>query len=474
MRYRTATRVALCGISAAGIVGAGLFACNDVIKDTPISLSEREAGGGGGSSGNGPTAPTSCKSSCCPSEEKCFVSGKEGPGAECMATRDNTDKRKIQIRQTWVYPTTPAGLAIPGIYGILNLYTQFPACATPAGATGYIRVMETDLDTDISRVGWSKFVPKAGVDDVLQNGFCMLQSEGEGWSDPQFALPQSAIYTNPRYPEGLPQPAGQPWKVRPTQARRLREADFALERFQKEDGAGAPVPLSATARGALTDAGQAKRRELLKKTLDQENVDKEVTGFFYMDEEAGTIHGFATIAWQVLYNLGTEGASYFVVPIHEPETFQRYTNPQQRNCVGIYRAGQEEGINCAGTNAANDPAGQAWSGVDNVVGTADAWTKGYFLIAELEQIYVDTLKSTLCISYPGEVDMNKWTSPTAVPKSCRQTGLWDATKPATNMPRGDWCSETNGPATPDCADAWLTIAYHAFAGANVREGTCAP
>jgi hypothetical protein len=59
MRYGTATRVALCGLFASGIVGAGLFACNDVIKDTPLSLSEREAGGGdGGSSGNGPEVPS--------------------------------------------------------------------------------------------------------------------------------------------------------------------------------------------------------------------------------------------------------------------------------------------------------------------------------------------------------------------------------------------------------------------------------
>ena len=464
MRYGTATRVALCGLLASGMVGVGLFACNDVIKDTPISLSEREAGGSGGT---GVQAPSTCKSSCCPSEEKCFVSGKEGPGAECMATRDNTDKRKIQIRQTWVYPTTPAGLAIPGIYGILNLYTQLPACNTPAGASGYIRVMETDLDTNISRVGWSKFVPAAGVDDVLQNGFCMLQSEGDGWSDPEFSLPQSAIYNNPNYPPGLPQPAGQPWKVRPTKARRVME-DFSLERT------GPNGALSATNRENLTAAGQAKRRELLLKTTEQENVDDEITGFFYMNEEEGTVHGFATIAWQVLYNLGANGASYFVVPIHEPETFQRYTNAQQRNCVGIYRAGQEEGINCAGTNAAQDPAGQAWSGVDDNVGTGDAWTKGYFLIAELEQIYVSTLASTLCYSYPGEIDMTEWSSATAEKKSCRQTGKWDGTKPATNMPRGDWCSETNGPATADCADAWLTIAYHAFAGANIREGTCAP
>ncbi|HMJ16319.1 MAG TPA: hypothetical protein VK524_33125, partial [Polyangiaceae bacterium] len=165
MRYRTATRVALGGLFASGFAAWGLVACNDEIKDLPISVIQSDGGGTGATGGTGGTG--SCKTACCPTEEKCYVSGKEGPGAECLATRDNTGKTKIQLRQTWVYPTTPAGLKTEVIYTALNGSTAWPACQTPTGLAGYIRVMETDEETDISRVGWARYVPPEQADDAI-------------------------------------------------------------------------------------------------------------------------------------------------------------------------------------------------------------------------------------------------------------------------------------------------------------------
>jgi hypothetical protein len=173
------------------------------------------------------------------------------------------------------------------------------------------------------------------------------------------------------------------------------------------------------------------------------------------------------------------------VPIHEPETYQKYTNAQQRNCVGVYRAGQVLGQNpatageectAANTNGGNpnDPKLASWSGVDtSKLGVGDAWTKGYFLTVELEQIWVELLKNTLCYQYPGAgADLSEWS--TTDNKSCRATGKWDSMDPVNGMPPGDWCSKTNGPRTDDCHDAYLTVAYHAFAGAKIKEGTCDP
>ena len=226
---------------------------------------------------------------------------------------------------------------------------------------------------------------------------------------------------------------------------------------------------------------------MLAATLEAQNVADGVTGSYYWDEQAGTVHGYATIAYQVIYNLLDAGKAYIVVPIHEPENFQRVTNPTQRNCAGVFRGGQKDDVVCIANSQPEKPGNALWSGAEMTPGIGDAWTKGYFLIAELEQIWVGLLSQTLCYSYPGDSDRNNVNdtadqlfSPKVTPEnpggllSCRALGKWDATKPLTGMPRGDWCSETNGPADDNCHDAYLTIAYHAFAGANIKEGTCDP
>jgi hypothetical protein len=122
-----------------------MVACNDEIKDLPIQLNVSEGGGVGGTGG---APPGECKTACCPTEDKCYVSGKTGPGAECLATRDNTGQSKIQIRQTWVYPTTPAGLKTDVIYSALNGSTAWPACQTPAAICAFTTFRSPVIQND--------------------------------------------------------------------------------------------------------------------------------------------------------------------------------------------------------------------------------------------------------------------------------------------------------------------------------------
>lgn len=459
-----------------GLALLGLTACDDNIPNPAV------VGGPDGSARDPLEIPWNgqhvcSNAACCPADPACYVSGPTGPGAECLATRDQTgmhDHGHLQFRQTWIYPTSPKGIATPTVYGVLNGQTQLPGCGIN-GSGGYIQLIDLDLDAGLTRVGWARHAqnvsnpPQADLDEARGPGLCMAQSPADspGWTDigpfdddpaRNFSIPATELY-QANYPPGLPQPLAQPWVIKPTLAKRV-DADFDLAR---EGGS----LHSAKSRSELTEAGQKTRRNLLGQVVGRTDG---VTGFYYMDQTNGFVHGFATIAYQVFYDLF--GNTPFIVPIREPETFQRVTDPNEQNCIGWFRPGQIPGIDCSAPgNDARDPKTNFFAGVDGKVGLGDGWTKGYFLIVELEQVYVKILNATLCSSYQGANPDPKFTGG-GMNKSCRDTGNWNSKDPVNGIPRGDWCSETNGPATDKCHDAFLTIAYHSFAASNVQPTNC--
>ena len=48
------------------------------------------------------------------------------------------------------------------------------------------------------------------------------------------------------------------------------------------------------------------------------------------------------------------------------------------------------------------------------------------------------------------------------------TSKWDPQHPLVGLPHGDWCAETNGPATPDCHDAFRIQQFQTFSGAKIK------
>ena len=193
----------------------------------------------------------------------------------------------------------------------------------------------------------------------------------------------------------------------------------------------------------------------------------------------------APLGWVVVYD--ATGATHIAVPIREVETRSKFNNAQAPDCVGQYFPDQLDQSNC--TEKA-EPTASGWGGGDCTAttgkaacgaGEAAASTKGYFMIAELEQIYASDLQNTLCVTYPG-------TDPATSKPRLDADGFYNATEsdcittkwnPSAagnaGLPKGDWCAATNSPATATCHDAWHSISFHVYAGAKIRlDATGAP
>lgn len=82
-----------------------------------------------------------------------------------------------------------------------------------------------------------------------------------------------------------------------------------------------------------------------------------------------------------------------------------------------------------------DPPQRAW--------TPGGSLKGYITVLEADKVVIDDLDSTLCVLLAG----NDWKGPA---KDCASDAEWVAGK----RPDGDWCSQTNAPATAACKDAF--------------------
>ncbi|HEX3593467.1 MAG TPA: hypothetical protein VHU80_00135, partial [Polyangiaceae bacterium] len=93
--------------------------------------------------------------------------------------------------------------------------------------------------------------------------------------------------------------------------------------------------------------------------------------------------------------------------------------------------------------------------------------QGYFLIAELEQIY--TLGQTLCFLFGGGSYPN-WQTDSH--QDCRHDPNFNPLDPVKGLPPGDWCSTTNGLASGDCHDAWQSVSYSTFQAFPIADGTC--
>lgn len=456
-------------VAAGACVAAGVVACGDEIQDgkpNPAGTAgSTGAGGGPGVGGNntaggGPVggAPAAgadkCVGQCCPDSAKCYSSaaGKDAPGAECLALRDNTGQDHVQMRQTWIRATTPAGNTIPLVYAVLSTRTQFPQwtdCFMSNGASGYMQAIDmflggTDTNTHYAMNGWAKFFPNAQIDATLADGLCYGVEDFR--SAAKYQLAEADMSPSTAYPPGLPKPMAQqtaPWKVSPTKAKRVM-TDFTLDDATRR---GFLAKLDPTTGEWGTAAGGSHR------------------GVFFYDPATGTSHGYGVISYLLVYD---SADVHIVVPIREAETRSKYNDKDHPNCVGVFRS---DVMDRAATPAceSNLPTNPAWGckGGTCPAGDGPATSKGYFLISELEQIFSSVLGVTLCVSYPTQAVAEAAGFWNAVDANCRSAN-WNPSNPTTGIPPGDWCSATNSEATADCHDAWLSESFHTFSAAKIK------
>jgi hypothetical protein len=433
----------------------------------------RRGDGGRPSSAGTSGAGATTGSGCSPVDLTCYSAstGKNAPGAECMARIANTPNH-IQLRQTWIDVIAPPGNTIPIVLRMLNVYTQLEekACNTPDGTTGYMQAVDLDLDSGVSTIGYVKYTDAA---TAVADGLCFVDigagvdasNPDSGWhdiadygleKDYDFALPSDQMSSTEGWPEGLPPPMPQPWKVTPTKAKRL-DTDFNV----------------------TTDRAQILR--LL--AADGEWGRQGFTGVFYYDQAHGTSHDYYPLSYDVLYEAtgkpGVSPATLVVIPVRETELKYQVNDPTAPNCVGRYLPGNlDPSTACVDPGLAGTTGDRknAWGGIfDTRKGESDAVASGYSLITELEQIYWGPVQMTLCASYPtlSNLIADGWATMTE--KRCRKSSRWDPKKPnSEGLPNGDWCAATNSPATATCHDAYQSKSFRAFQAFKVRKDHCKP
>jgi hypothetical protein len=390
---------------------AGVFAAS--------CLAEIDDPYGDGGAGGGGTTMGACVGECCPTDTICYPGGDpSAPGAECLASRDNRNQPRVQFRTMWTRTILPAANADDITYAFLFSKTalRLEQC-NMEGQSGYIQLFDWDRSSStvteqFARVGYAGFAGD-GVAAVT-DGLCFLDwmySDPEhGWND--------MVH------------------VKPSIARRV-EADFDVS--------------DPTFRDAHKD---------------------EEEGVFFYDEEEGIVHGYVPRAFLVIYE---SEDNLFVVPAHEAENRGRFNDPDSKNCQGRYLADQlDPNASCQPASQLTPPYGcfedECPAKGDGSPGEAPITTTAYFLIEELEQVYVTLLSTTLCVSYMGQqtaIDEG-WADPDSWGLNCSGSPRWQNGE----RPRGDWCSTTNAPATDDCADAWRSEAWSAAAATNIQDATC--
>jgi hypothetical protein len=374
------------------------------------------------------------------------------------------------MRQQWINATKPPGNTSSTVYGVLagRSALEQPQCnmgktfLSAVGTGGYIQLIDLYLDPsgDITKdYGTTGFSPLVGqtpaeVTDLTTpsgKGFCF--SSGTYYGDAAYRLKPSDMTptTLPNvgsYPTGLPAPmalldaSGNPvgWKFGPTRGKRL-----------------------------ATDFNLATDRTKILSDLATDTVNQ---GVFFYDEATGVSHQYGPVAWVLVYDITKTHP--IVVPIREGEIRSTYNDAKHPNCVGAYRGGAlTQADSCKSVDPKNPPFGCLNDSCPG--GEGPATTHGYFLISELEQVFAADLNETLCVSYPGPDPASPNTPVplvktegflTADNKSCHTT-KWNASDPA-GIPPGDWCSIDNSPAHDNCHDAWQSITFHVFSGANIQ------
>jgi hypothetical protein len=379
--------------------------------------------------------PATCTGPCCPKAAECYPQGDAGKysGPECLAQRDNTGQDHWQLRQPMSISTKPSGNAQAAIAELLLQRSElkWPLCNSPNGASGFIQLVDLDRSNDTARVGFAKWAPDEPT--AIKNGLCFVE---DTYDDPMRRITNSA--TPPNWPAGLPTPLALPWKMSVVNAFRTQE-DFDV----------------------TTPAGRAQALA----RFDPQNGDlakQNFNGLFYLDEKTGFMHGYSPLTYIVLY--GSQKV-FNAIPIRESEIKSQVNDPQHPNCAGIY-LGDDSSLlpSCEG-----NPSTPAWGCPPNTC-TPDQLTPtqvtGYFLVTEMEQIYVNDLGQTLCKFLPGSYP--NWTLQT----KCSDDPKWNPADPVNGLPPGDWCAETNSVATSDCHDAIQSISFSTFQAFPIQSGTC--
>jgi hypothetical protein len=420
-----------------GCLASSLLSCEErIFQPVVVSLQEEDAGHEPNGAASCRTVPPPiCEGRCCPTAAECYPFANPSPysGAECLAQRDNTEQDRWQFRQTLSVSQKPAGLVAPGIPAVLARRSELPssACGAPTGTSGFIQLIDFDRDLDTSRVGFAKF--ETDLLTAASSGLCFV--EETSYTNPTYALPE--LYVPDGWPAGLPPPMPMPWNVVSVTAARVPQ-DFDLAR---------------------------DRAEILARFAPGGALDGKANGIFYLDETTGYMHGYSPVTYIVNYDTASQ---YIVVPIRESEIKQWLNDPKHPNCAGVL-LGDNPALpdSCVG-----DGTNRAWGCPEGTCAPdefASTRVDGYFLLAELEQVF--TLGQTLCSLFAGSGGYPDWTIP-ADARNCRGDPKWNPREPVTGLPRGDWCSTTNGPADDGCHDALQSISYATFQAFPIRDGSC--
>jgi hypothetical protein len=451
---------------------------------SPIGVggSNSSLGMGGSSASTAAGAAGACSTDCCPTDPSCYSTpaGNGSPGSECLATRDNTGQQHVQLRQTYVNVTSPAGNAAPSIvYQILAARTElnWPACneganAATYGAGGFIELTDVFTQNTTTRAfidgdyGWDGFATYTGMPITAAPTLCYAQGSYTGIpvggsKAPDVRLGPSDMSLTTGWPaKGLPPPMplkdasgnSTPWAVAPTRNKRV-----AVD-FDVSTEAGREAVL------AMFDATDPSY-------VGVDNTGQPWTGIFYYDATTGYNHTFSPLSWEIVYGGTDAPGKTTVLPIREVERKSTVNDVNHPDCIGDYIATMA-GNSCS---PGGDPAtNSSWGGGDCTKttgtatcapGTTASSTLGYSLITEIEQVWADDLGSTVCISTPGSqpagflsADAKTCVGPSWNPEAPNDTGL----------PAGDWCAATNQPATATCHDAYHNVSYNVFQGAPIQ------
>jgi hypothetical protein len=439
-------------LTALGLTAS--IGCSDSIDDEPggagggTGASGGAAGSGGATGSGGSGNVPACK----PKDAQCYVGGDlNGPGNECLATRDNVGKTRVQIRSVWARSIAPAGNTAPPVYDILRLRSsiQWPECNTPNGVGGFMLMTDwdrsnTDKTMQTVRTGYATYhkspAPNPKASDLVTSGLCMIQ-ETKTQADDKFG-----VLALPANSGALPYP----WNIGPRTSKRVMQ-DFTQEEMFAKHKAGEI---------ALED------------------------GVVFIDEEKGYIHGYTPLSWVTVLDTRDSGIA---IPLRHFDIKSTF-NDNTFNCAGRFRAeAMDPNRGCESSDPENPqwgckddnacpPPGYDDTGISGA-GAGATYVKGHFLIVDLERIYSVALGATLCITNPGtSVEQQAAAGfglQTADGANCRGGSKWDPSLPNdAGLPMGDWCSRENRAADANCHDAYRSLTYGAGQAFNIKDGSC--
>jgi hypothetical protein len=358
-----------------------------------------------------------------------------------MANVDNSGAARVEFRQTWTWDVAPVGLTDPIVRMLRAPSTGFPLpqCHS-TGTGGQILISSWDrTNPDITRQtltsGYASYFGSTTLPpSVIQDGLCFTE-----WS-----------YSF-QGPEGM--------------------EDFSIARWSdltdEERFVAAPTVYRRVA-SEFTPAFDGTARG---------------DSVVFIDEPGGYMHAFTP---RMVISLLSESTSAFAIPMYAADTKWKF-NDATFNCAGRFRGDAlAPDTNCGASGIEDDPQ---WGCTDDsqcppLPGVPQpsphagpVYTTGFFLIVDLERVWDNTLRATLCGVYGGMNGLiaQGWIDPNSDFRACRTSPKWNPDlSEDQGLPMGDWCSRTNSPATPLCHDAFRAVSYGAAQAFKVREGRCGP